>query len=876
MKKKLFLLCILCLCSCNKNNRTSSSSEENYDDIDFKYTWNIKSNAAYSGTLEIYAGTTDPTFEDVFLHINNQEYLENITTPKYASFNYVGTDIKGDTSQNAADYFYLNQERLGKVPSDGAVGMVVDEAKLKYGENVVTLTIGQLWSTKEYDETLPHGNAYQSCDDYKVKDFHLTLPTGESLYPARIRKYYPEKVGVAALNHHVVIETEYDPTVDFWIGDGWGNADTYYGHSNERFNIPYKVDFVFDYNKPSFKKYIVNTKDFTDGKYSINLYEGKTHVQHSKVLFDNTKPLIHTTLNDYALLNKNTDMITTSFEDTTSSIMNSYSLIDGKATLMKPSIQNLENGWHTLTLFAMDRAGNYNFKFIPFYTSENGKFAANMTKNTTDIIITSENPFSAEEYKGIEYQSTSYYCKNFQSKDKVNLPLETTEEKDMPYHYFETEITDKTKPILLEYDGTTLENEKLVFNIYNYKTREYEKVATRYGEGEFSLILNPSDYLDEKNSILTAYVTLDYVDNGSDTMIWVTDTQHYTKFADLNEIYYQQMEYSVSLYNEKKAGYLIHTGDLVDDSLTPTSSDQQKTLVYKQWDIADKAHKILEDAQMPYGVVTGNHDTGTNIKSLNYGPFSEYFGAKRFNDKAYFGGHINDNASHYDLITIADTDFLILYLGYGVEGDMDTISWANDVLQRYPHRNAIICTHSYLLYNNGNSIPDPSSRYETIYNDIVVPNENVLMVLCGHENGAYRRKVQVSETREIYEILSDYQFVDEDPQKHYIGNYAGCNGEGYLRLMTFSGNKMMNKTYSPYRNKYNAFGNQDEFEITLNNMVQGKRQLITNAYHIYGIDEQKNTFTSTDNKVTIHNSTDTLIIKVYDNQNNETYIVIQN
>lgn len=70
-------------------------------------------------------------------------------------------------------------------------------------------------------------------------------------------------------------------------------------------------------------------------------------------------------------------------------------------------------------------------------------------------------------------------------------------------------------------------------------------------------------------------------------MLWVTDTQHYTKFDDLNEMLYKMMEYCAEQYTTGNAGYMIHTGDLVDDNAAGDNPSQaQIDLVTKQWKIA--------------------------------------------------------------------------------------------------------------------------------------------------------------------------------------------------------------------------------------------------------------------------------------------------
>ena len=84
--------------------------------------------------------------------------------------------------------------------------------------------------------------------------------------------------------------------------------------------------------------------------------------------------------------------------------------------------------------------------------------------------------------------------------------------------------------------------------------------------------------------------------------------------------------------------YVIHTGDIVDDFDMPY-----------EWENADKAMKILDDANMPYGVLAGNHDITAG--AMEYENYQKYFGAQRVQDQPTFGEAYKDNIGHYDLLT---------------------------------------------------------------------------------------------------------------------------------------------------------------------------------------------------------------------------------
>src|SRR5699024_676371 len=117
--------------------------------------------------------------------------------------------------------------------------------------------------------------------------------------------------------------------------------------------------------------------------------------------------------------------------------------------------------------------------------------------------------------------------------------------------------------------------------------------------------------------------------------------------------------------------YMFHNGDIIDDEhLIP------------EWENADAAYRMLDEAGLPYGVPAGNHDVG----HLNdhYTNLWRYFGEQRYSSNPWYGGSYQNNRGHYDLITVGGIDFIMLYMGWEI-GD-EQIEWMNDVLAQYPER----------------------------------------------------------------------------------------------------------------------------------------------------------------------------------------------
>ncbi len=396
----------------------------------------------------------------------------------------------------------------------------------------------------------------------------------------------------------------------------------------------------------------------------------------------------------------------------------------------------------------------------------------------------------------------------------ANTELSST--SGIPYQVFDVALDGRTSgTVAVHYSGSTKKGEQIALRAYNVLTKTWDTLGTFKGTGSVSADVNIASYND--GGVIHVAAVLDYETNGSNTMIWSTDPQHYTKFEDLHEYYYTIYEYAAKEYVAGNVGYILTTGDLVDD--LPTTA-----IAPYQWAVADRAMKYVEAVGMPNGLVSGNHDVGTlnatdytnTAPNANYDRFWETFPASRYQDKRWYGGSLNNNTSHYDLITIGNVDFLVMFLGYGVEATDETIAWANDVLKTYPHRTAIVATHEYLDALGANY----ANRGQLIFNTIVDPNPNVKMVVCGHDDGSLCRETKASDGRIVYEVLSDYQFVEaEAPEfyanEHWIGSVDSCCGDGYIRLMTVEGDTLSSITYSPVTGRYNPRGSVEMISIDL-------------------------------------------------------------
>ena len=730
---------------------------------------NVNDGDTVSGEFEFLAHG----MENLQINIDNISIGAGIGSP-YFSFKAEGLDYGGGN-------VYYEDVSLTALPSTfGTFTMLFDENILKSGDAILTYVAASGGFT--YPELPVYGN--YNLDDQSIAKVSVILPNGKPVTPDTIILYYP----VEGTNEVTAVTEEYDPAKTYNIGDGW-NASTNLGGSTP--NVPIYVSFVFSDLLNAIKTQtgsvaVFDTSALEDGEHTLTVTSEGEKVKEIKFFTDNTGPSINFDLKFGTVIYKDS-VLEFSAEDKSGEAKIKAD-IDGEFYHSGRTLEWISEGRHLLTLTATDKYGNTSTFCTEFVMCKrtDSVINNNMQMQTSNPVI---------DGRGEEY----------------------------------TFDIGNSKYFVFKYKGSTSENRSVSVLAYDWETEQYVQIGTAESKAETEIRVEDSKYFSEGKVKITVKPNI-YVSE-SDTVVWITDTQYYSNFDDLNSVYELILNYSVDLYKNKKAGYLIHTGDIVDTYI-PADKAQ------KEWKFADKIHEIIDAANMPNGVIAGNHDTGNTPADLSN--FNRYFGKGRFFRNNWYGGSLDNNSCHYDLITLADTDYLFLFISNGIEADERTIAWANAVCKAYPERSVILCTHSY-LDTDGTYVSNPQdvnaynhSRAKEIMENIIVPNKNIVAVLCGHVHGACRVQRDLGNGRYVWEILSDYQYAETGDAPTHTENGCDLDGEGYIRLISFGKQGMMSQTtYSPLHNDYNFFKDADDtFEVTLQTKSNTVK-LVTETAEIY-------------------------------------------
>ncbi|PKQ32002.1 MAG: hypothetical protein CVT62_06360 [Actinobacteria bacterium HGW-Actinobacteria-2] len=351
------------------------------------------------------------------------------------------------------------------------------------------------------------------------------------------------------------------------------------------------------------------------------------------------------------------------------------------------------------------------------------------------------------------------------------------------------------------------------------------------------------------------YTTSSGVQSADEQAVWAT-------------AYQKALQWTADNAASKKIAYTANTGDIINNDLVnPDLTNTDGSLTYpglndqvdKENAFAAKEFKRLEGSGVVNQTIAGNHDNQVGAET---GPTSRF--SKAFSAASYYGQAKNwpagasyhawdettdadgktttegsDNQNNYVLFSAGGLDFVAVGLSYGVtKAEAD---WANSVFSRYPDRNGILITHSYLAAATA-AKPDGRNVATTgdgsrLYQQVAAANPNVFLVLAGHIHGVGTNlKTYQTNTTQIthhtVEMLADYQnyqlpaskiFTHDTCPSCVIGadGSVDTNGDGtvdhkasdmlffgaaYQRVLQFNvkNSTMSVDTYSPF---FDAFGN---------------------------------------------------------------------
>ncbi|TDQ38294.1 S-layer homology domain-containing protein [Aureibacillus halotolerans] len=822
-----------------------------------KFTYSIEAtdgtNTFRTNEKTISVEGTTPT-QDVRLNLENNAFVRGETLIKGAANGASANDVT-----LAIDGTPITTETFAALEKEAYLSFDIKNTNM-YFKNAVTFDNKDILYT--FSDSV---NAYEN----------LLVPIDPSLFQSGMNDKLSIKAGNKETPFEDVVEENRDDflvrNIRLILSSGETFRDPTYGEPQEDISVGdgataiQSVDLSFDIPSEHFaaKAYKWDTANVADGEHKITVSHG-TNASEVTVIVDNTAPSITPTLGTEAY--KGSFVIDATIEDSGSQVAEKTVTLDGE-TINLPydtSSAVLTPGEHTLAITATDHAGNTAEKTTTFTTvaehpdqplSFSPEDGATNVQPGTPLNITVTDPTGDElDVQFFEGRTHDAFSDTIQfskgatateppttmtpseqeamSSDDIALLSEVDGKMlvsdttgTFPYHRFDITLEKplaQTDTVEAVWDGATLKGRKVTMYAWNPSTERWIHLKEHVADSTklFQLKAEVGREFVANNTI--QLMVQDEIPTPADydyTFVWMSDTQYYSESYPY--IYESQVEWIRDNKEAMDIRYVFHTGDIVDEVDQPY-----------QWDVADKSMSVLEEADIPYGVLAGNHDVGQ--RNNDYTIYSSYFGKDRFEDQHTYGGSYKDNRGHYDLISAEGNDFIMMYMGWGV--DEEGMDWMNEVLARYPNRTAILNFHEYLLVSGNRS-----GIGDDIFEAVVKPNPNVVAVLSGHYHDSETLVDAIDDDgdgepdRRVYQMLADYQGGPE-------------GGQGYMRLLHIDKetNQIYVNTYSPYMDDYNFYdtdehGTKDEFKIEMDLQPQDKRvatdSFAVNIYSTEAIDD---------------------------------------
>jgi hypothetical protein len=306
------------------------------------------------------------------------------------------------------------------------------------------------------------------------------------------------------------------------------------------------------------------------------------------------------------------------------------------------------------------------------------------------------------------------------------------------------------------------------------------------------------------------------------TLIVVPDSQNYTDFADINTTYNvgqmrwirdnmtnMNIKFVMHLGDHQNPGnpYRASTTDIYEPDLSrPIGDAADKTT---KWNRADAAINVLDNNNIPYSLVPGNHDYQDHDTKAEPWLYLKTFGPQRYVDeqstwapenRTYGGASpANPNNGYAGMDTYHRFDaggYKFLNIALQFDPDNADLKWAQQIINENPGLPTIITTHAYV-----NTKPAASDyQHPDIFNKLVKNNPQIVMTFNGHLTGANYVAGENIAGQTVHQMLVDFQASQLDAQ---LGaNYY--RGGGTLRMVQIdpSVSRVTVKDYSTVADKF--------------------------------------------------------------------------
>ncbi|SFK87480.1 Calcineurin-like phosphoesterase [Amycolatopsis sacchari] len=214
--------------------------------------------------------------------------------------------------------------------------------------------------------------------------------------------------------------------------------------------------------------------------------------------------------------------------------------------------------------------------------------------------------------------------------------------------------------------------------------------------------------------------------------------------------------------------FMAHLGDLTQDG-DATS-----------FQAVDKAFKVVDNANVAYSVLAGNHDvSGDDTRGTT--PYLQTMGPQRFKRQKSFLGSDASGYNTAHVFRAAGREWLLLALDWRTSAA--GFAWANQVIKAHRNMPVILTCHEIVAPTYGDEVypyesGDPENNAvlsdygQTVWDELIKDNDQIFLTLNGHYWPSGRTTKKNSAGNDVHLHITNYQ-------NRYM------SGGGMLRLYHF-------------------------------------------------------------------------------------------
>lgn len=242
------------------------------------------------------------------------------------------------------------------------------------------------------------------------------------------------------------------------------------------------------------------------------------------------------------------------------------------------------------------------------------------------------------------------------------------------------------------------------------------------------------------------------------------DTQFYSRYAtqgqgDLfmerygSNPFESQTRFWAERSDELGTRMVLHLGDVVDRANNA-----------QEWAVADTSMKVLEDADVDYSILGGNHD-------MPYATYTRTFSAERAAlNESLVERDPATGAHEYHRFEVDSQPFAVLALTW--DADETALAWADALLSANADVPTILTSHQLINVDTDAETAISTSFGDKVWNRLISRHDQVFLTFNGHHHGAAHLVRTNSFGNPVHQILMDHQMA-------YMG------GNGYMGLVEF-------------------------------------------------------------------------------------------